>query len=819
MRPSKRSKSFVNNRTLSGSVRRHSGNSSGLKPDLSDQLSATVAPVFFCCSSREILSQNNELPWWVLLTTEANDVIIDSATGEENANLNLEEICCECVPLYQCDENNRIITDGGSILAPRIGANRVFNVESCPDVEQLCCKPRSAPQNCNITSSISPEPRPDETDATCECLHWEFCLSEFRVSDGSEPSTFIEGNPLEAHAKCQHSLEVCCALETEDPVPPVPSPSSSLPGSECICVNPWLCDADNNIITNGADIMNLRRGAEPPPCMAPKLCCRVPEETDRVPATTTARPNRPRDETAPRPEVIADQRCQGIRSPQGISVRIAGFQEGESQFGEFPWVGMVLRTYYVAQTPMNAFIGGAILVHPRVVLTAAHKVAKEPVANLTVRVGEWDIETDFEPGSFQARSVERVILHPEFNPRNLQHDVALVVLSEPVELQSHIRSICLAESLEDVDSSACVINGWGKDSFDNGNYQTVMKSVTLPLVEHNQCQSMMRQTRLGVWFELHSSFVCAGGELGKDACSSDGGGPLACPRRGSTTGEYLLVGITAWGIGCGEDGVPGVYASTVADRSWITSQLESVVPGIVHTAVRRDVAANPSVVTYSSTGHVIADKLVSENGVEPSTSDSPYGFRSPFEGHGSRRPHWQNQILSEYLESKMPQRHNNEAFTPEHIGTQQNYFPPNHGESRLPHYQNHSKPRELESWMSEREHSSWSLSASNGVPPHQNNELSLLQGVRLDEHGKVSSNMGESQNGNVATQEETSNPFSRWEARRERLQREREERRRKREEKIRLRSERERRRRERRRKHQNPFHLGINLISRMLNKN
>lgn len=50
---------------------------------------------------------------------------------------------------------------------------------------------------------------------------------------------------------------------------------------------------------------------------------------------------------------------------------------------------------------------------------------------------------------------------------------------------------------------------------------------------------------------------------------SDGGGPLACPRIGSTT-EYLLVGITAWGIGCGEEGVPGVYASTMADNRWVS---------------------------------------------------------------------------------------------------------------------------------------------------------------------------------------------------------------------------------------------------------
>ncbi|KAA0196353.1 hypothetical protein HAZT_HAZT003803 [Hyalella azteca] len=69
---------------------------------------------------------------------------------------------------------------------------------------------------------------------------------------------------------------------------------------------------------------------------------------------------------------------------------------------------------------------------------------------------------------------------------------------------------------------------------------------------------------------------------------SDGGGPLACPRRGAPN-EYLLVGITAWGIGCGDQGVPGVYASTIADRSWITAEMERIAPDVIHTAVRRAV--------------------------------------------------------------------------------------------------------------------------------------------------------------------------------------------------------------------------------------
>ena len=57
-----------------------------------------------------------------------------------------------------------------------------------------------------------------------------------------------------------------------------------------------------------------------------------------------------------------------------LQVRISGFNEGESQFGEFPWVAMVLKNVLRDGESKNELIGGATIIHPRVLLTAAHKV-------------------------------------------------------------------------------------------------------------------------------------------------------------------------------------------------------------------------------------------------------------------------------------------------------------------------------------------------------------------------------------------------------------------------------------------------------------
>merc|ERR1712198_836872 len=77
----------------------------------------------------------------------------------------------------------------------------------------------------------------------------------------------------------------------------------------------------------------------------------------------------------------------------------------------------------------------------------------------------------------------------------------------------------------------CWVAGWVKDEVD-GSFQFIQKKVALPLVPASRCNSNLKfalnQQRQGTGdrFQLHSSEVCAGGEVGKDACPGDGGSPL-----------------------------------------------------------------------------------------------------------------------------------------------------------------------------------------------------------------------------------------------------------------------------------------------------
>merc|ERR1712080_561944 len=89
-------------------------------------------------------------------------------------------------------------------------------------------------------------------------------------------------------------------------------------------------------------------------------------------------------------------------------------------------------------------------------------------------------------------------------------------------------------------------------------YQVILKEIDLPVVDNYQCEASLRRTRLGGKFQLDDSFLCAGGVPGKDICKGDGGSPLVCPSK-TFPNRYVQAGIVAWGIGCGEQGIPGVY--------------------------------------------------------------------------------------------------------------------------------------------------------------------------------------------------------------------------------------------------------------------
>merc|ERR1711936_1220794 len=166
-------------------------------------------------------------------------------------------------------------------------------------------------------------------------------------------------------------------------------------------------------------------------------------------------------------------------------------------------------------------------------------------------MGEWDTQRETEPRPHQDRQVAALEIHPEFEARNLRNDFAVLFTSQEFELSDHIDTACLPQPGDAFDGATCFATGWGKDKFGAAGQ-----------------------------FQLDKSFLCAGGVDGKDTCRGDGGSPLVCPSQ-SDPNTYIQAGIVAWGIGCGEDNTPGVYADVSQASCWIDQAVSCYYGGLV----------------------------------------------------------------------------------------------------------------------------------------------------------------------------------------------------------------------------------------------
>ena len=234
----------------------------------------------------------------------------------------------------------------------------------------------------------------------------------------------------------------------------------------------------------------------------------------------------------------------------------------EADFGEMPWQAIVFYSNYT-------FKCGASLISDRHLLTVAHCVNYLKPYDIRIRLGEWQVNTFAEPLPYQDIDVSAITIHPDYQPGKEWNNIAIIELKEPVNLQYNINNICLPfGGIIFPEYTRCFVSGWGKDSFE-GKYQHILKKIDVPLINHHKCQELLRHTRLRQYFRLHESYLCAGGELGKDACVGDGGGPLICFNDASKS--FVQVGITAWGIGCGQLDVPGAYTDVSKFIPWITT--------------------------------------------------------------------------------------------------------------------------------------------------------------------------------------------------------------------------------------------------------
>ncbi|XP_030632245.1 mannan-binding lectin serine protease 1 [Chanos chanos] len=264
--------------------------------------------------------------------------------------------------------------------------------------------------------------------------------------------------------------------------------------------------------------------------------------------------------------------------------------------GHFPWQ-VLLSVEDMSRVPEDRWFGSGALLTPSWVLTVAHVLRsqrRDPVVvpvlpeHVRVHLGLTDVRNKAVATN---RSVEHIVLHPDFDPRNYNHDIALVKLSRAVELNELVRPICLPPPAEDGSPPSPqprtlgLVAGWGISATNASSSDGALTSepgvtaeqlqyVKLPVVPQEECEDSYSSRSMN--YNITRNMFCAGYyEGGQDTCLGDSGGAFV--MEDPNTGRWVVQGLVSWGgpEECGSQRVYGVYTRVANYVQWLHTHLDT----------------------------------------------------------------------------------------------------------------------------------------------------------------------------------------------------------------------------------------------------
>ncbi|XP_043090634.1 trypsin-like [Puntigrus tetrazona] len=178
---------------------------------------------------------------------------------------------------------------------------------------------------------------------------------------------------------------------------------------------------------------------------------------------------------------IAGSHCQlNVCGQAPLNPKIVGGQSAAE--GSWPWQ---VSIHYV---PNGGLICGGSLINKDWVLSAAQCFQELTTSTTAIYLGRHQL-IGINPHEI-FRNVSKIIIHPKYNPINLDNDIALVQLSSSVNFTDYIRPVCLAAAGSTFAANTdSWVTGWGKLNFGDTTIPNLLQEVKIAVVSNSDCKS------------------------------------------------------------------------------------------------------------------------------------------------------------------------------------------------------------------------------------------------------------------------------------------------------------------------------------------